>query len=120
MRSTLLRSNSATTAPIDSASLKTGMTTATPPVRGTLQAPAQSAAGASVGRLVRLERFAEAIVGRPGPDIAQRLLGGVAKRVIFVTALRERCDTARQSTAVGGEIHHGPRPPAQRPRRTRA
>src|SRR5690348_7037801 len=80
-----------------------------------LQAPPQPAIGASFGRFVGFERVAEGAVGRPGPDFTQCLLRGIAERVILVAALRERRDTARQRAAIGGEIHHRPRPPAQRP-----
>ena len=88
--------------------------------RHRLQAPAQSAAGAGFRRGIRFERLAEIGIGRPGPDFAQALLGGVAERVILVAALRERRDAARQRAAVGGEIHHRPRPAAQRPGRARS
>src|SRR5215831_19229865 len=80
-----------------------------------LQTPAQPAIGAGVGRTVRFERAAESAIGRPGPDLAQTLLRGITERVVLIAALRERCDAARQRAAIGGEIHHRPRPPAQRP-----
>ena len=69
-------------------------------------------------RLLRDERFAEIAIGLSGPDFAQGLLGGVAERIVFIAALRERRDAARQRAAVGGEVHDRPGPAAQRPRRT--
>src|SRR6202034_2441216 len=90
-----------------------------PAAAASLQAPAQSATGAGLGWRVRFERLAEIDVGRPGPDFAQALLGGVAERVILVATLRKRRDAARQSPPVGGEIHHRPWPAAQRPGRAR-
>src|SRR5215468_1117871 len=80
-----------------------------------LQAPAQAAIGASLGRPVGFERVTEGAIGRPGPDLAQALLCGIAERVVLVAALRERRDAAWQRAAIGGEIHHRPRPAAQRP-----
>src|SRR5271169_5315050 len=82
-----------------------------------LQAPAQAAIGACGRRFLRQERLAEIAIGLASPDFPQSLLGGVAKRIVFVTALRERGDTAGQRPAVGGNVHDRPRPAAQRPRR---
>ena len=67
---------------------------------------------AGVRRRVRHQRLAEALVSGAGRDLAQRLLRGVAERVILVAALRERGDAARQRAAIGGEIHHCPGSPA--------
>src|SRR6516165_10109149 len=82
-----------------------------------LQAPAQSAAGAGVRRNIRFKSSAELAIGRSAPNLAQRLLRRIAESIVLVTALRERSDAARQCAAIGREIHHRPRPPAQRPGR---
>src|SRR5215472_10125779 len=75
-----------------------------------LQTPAQPAISAGIGRTIRFERAAESAIGRPGPDLAQTLLRGITERVVLIAALRERRDAARQRPAIGGEIHHRPRP----------
>src|SRR5262249_7888991 len=49
------------------------------PRRHALKAPAQPAIGASAGRRIGQERRAELAVSRTVPDLAQRLLGGVAQ-----------------------------------------
>src|SRR2546423_976826 len=81
-----------------------------------LQAPPQAAVGAALRRRVRLQRVAKTLVGGAVPDLAQGRLRGVAQRVILVALLRKRRDAAGQRAAVGGEVHHAPRPSAQRPR----
>src|SRR5690242_7881542 len=80
-----------------------------------LKTPAQPAIGAGLRGPIGFERAAERAIGRSGPDFAQALLRGIAERVVLVAALRKRRDAARQRPAIGGEIHHRPRPPAQRP-----
>src|SRR5205807_611384 len=82
-----------------------------------LKAPAQAAARAGGGRMVGQQAGAERAIGRPVPDLAQRLLRGVAERIVLVAALGERRDAARQRAAVRRDVHHGPRPPAHRPGR---
>src|SRR5262249_13497525 len=118
-----------TTCAIDCSSSSAGITTAMRPAAATstirsslrratsimLEAPAQPAARASVRRPVGQQRLTERTVGRAVPDFQQRLLGGVAQRVVLVAALRERRDAARQRPSVGGEIHHRPAPSAQCP-----
>src|SRR5262249_25080890 len=106
-----------TTPAIEASSFSVGMTTATWPGLLMLQAPAQAAARAGGGRMVGQEPGAERAIGRPVPDLAQGLLRGVAQRIVFVAALRERRDAARKRPAVRRDVHHGPRPPAHRPGR---
>src|SRR5215467_198843 len=53
------------------------------------KAPAQATVCTGGGRLVRQKRVAERSVGRAVPNLLQRLLRGVAQRVMFVAALRE-------------------------------
>src|SRR5262245_52421164 len=120
-----------TTCAIDCSSSSVGMTTVMRPAAAAstvpsllrraasimLEAPAQAAVRTSVGRPVGQQRLPERAVGCAVPDLLQRLLGGVAQRVVLVAALRERSDAAWQRPAVGGEIHHRPGSPAQRPGR---
>src|SRR5579875_2323629 len=85
------------------------------PVR--LETPSQSAIAARRRWCVADKGGTKFAVGAAVPDLAQRLLGGVAECVAVVTARRERRDTARQRAAMRGEIHQRPGPPARRPRR---
>src|SRR5262245_26730157 len=82
----------------------------------TLQAPAQAAACACPWWCVGLQCQTEIPICFTVPDVPQGLLRCIAKGVIFVALLGERRDAAGQGAAVGGEIHDGPRPAAQRPR----
>src|SRR5262245_15650640 len=130
-RSTKGRGISWTTCAIDCSSSSVGMTTTTRPAAAAsaasrwlrsgasviLEAPAQAAVRTSARRAVGQQCLAERAVGRAVPDLLQRFLGGVAQRVVLVAALRERSNAARQGPAVGGEIHHRPGSPAQRPGR---
>src|ERR1700751_4565859 len=117
-RLTASRGSAAITPAIDASSLSVGMTTAilSAPAMAS-QAPAQAAARAGRGRMVGEEPGAKIAIGRPVPDLAQRLLAGVAKRVVLVAALGERRDAARQRAAVRRDVHPGPRAPAHRPGR---
>src|SRR5262249_25423422 len=63
------------------------------------------------------ERRTKFAIGRPIPDLAQSLLGGIAERIVVVPVLRERRDAAGQRAAIGGKIHQRPWPPAERPPR---
>src|SRR5258707_15358012 len=81
------------------------------------ETPAQAAARAGGWRLIGEERIAERGIGGAVPDLAQRLLGGVAEGVVLVAVLRERRDAAGKRAAVGGEIHDGPGPAAHGPGR---
>ena len=74
-----------------------------------------SATGASRRRAVGEECCSEIRVGRAVPDLAQAVLRGIPQRAVLVAALGERRDAARQSPAVGREIHDGPRASAERP-----
>src|SRR6516164_883164 len=112
-------STAATTGPIAVSSSRHGMIAETTGGRVTRsQAPAQAAIGAGHGRRVRKQRGAKIAVRRPVPDLLQRLLPCVAKRVVVIAMLRKRRDTAGQRAAVGGKIHQRPWPPAERPGRT--
>src|SRR5712691_7923479 len=118
--SMIARGTARTTSPIVSPSLRTGITSATPGLtvtRPPLKAPTQPAIRARSRRRIGKQRRSERPIRRPVPDLLQGLLGRIAERVVLVTALRKRCDAARQRSAVGREVHQRPRPPAQRPRR---
>src|SRR5450432_1991868 len=131
MRLATERGMPVTTSTIEASSLRTGIATATcvPSRAGrsgfagsagasmTLKTPAQAAARAGRGRLIGQQRIAKGPIGLAIPDFAQRLLGGIAQRVVLIAVLRERRDAARQGAPVGGEIHDGPRPAAHGPRR---
>jgi hypothetical protein len=64
-----------------------------------LKVPPQPAARAGGRRLVREQAIAKRLIIRPVPDFAQRLLGGVAERVILIAALGERRDATGQCAA---------------------
>ena len=72
------------------------------------EAPSHPAVLAGCRRRIGQKTGAEILIGRTVPDLAQILLGSIAKRVVAVAADGEGRDTAGQGAPVGGEIHQRP------------
>src|SRR5258707_10402035 len=80
-----------------------------------LKAPAQTAVVAGGGRGAGEQAFAEALVFRAVPYLAQAALRGIAQGEATVTLHAEGRDAAGQNAAVGGDVHQRPGTAAERP-----
>src|SRR4051812_2433137 len=116
-RTTKSRGMARTTAPIEASSFNVGIATTTAPGCKGLKTPTQTAARARLRRAIRQQRFAERLVSRTVPDVAQARLRRVTQGVVLVTALREWRDAAGQGSSVGGDVHDGPWSAAEAPGR---
>src|SRR5258708_38087694 len=79
------------------------------------QTPAKSATCAGARRFITQQSGTECLIARAVPNLPQALLSRVSQGEAVITAHRERRDAAWNCPSMRGEIHQGPRAPAQRP-----